>query len=529
MLKPLIAVFSGPNSTIANSPTLVTSNKGRLPNEQKAVIYDHLVPQLLFEKVTVKIRKFSAHPLEADSREVYFDDGKDYYEVTLDPSDGLYPLPYVARRANGAPEGVPFELSDLNDPAIDYGGRQSFYPDASRIFEEIDRTVSGRSSEGVGGVLSAKASYKFIRVLPPAGYKKLGERPGIDYFPTRPKQFTRLVKRRELARAANLVSGQLRTGEFRGAIWLDGSPQLEESLYWLSLIVDSDLPLVGIASQRKHGELSNDGDRNIVDAVDYICSTKDKFLGAVGIQEQVIYAAREFKKADARPGNYKATGGHGGILGTVKSGVTIWYRPNYKAMSNSEVRLPVLPSVVEFLNETSTGKLDRIKIKDEQGNLLANSIPRVKIIKYASYSEEDNTGDPRNEIDVMAWLSKSKEEQANPATDAPKMHGLVFEGLASSATGALSQMKALDITALSGIPVVRVGRGDPGGKVVADDSDLTIEGSNLDATKARMLLAASMLKLGRLPRAVDPFNPSNQDKIAVMNKITEFQEIFETH
>ena len=529
MLKPLIAVFSGPNSTIANSLTLVTSNKGRLPSEQQAVIYDHLVPQLLFEKVTVKIRKFSAHPFEADSKVVYLDDGKDFYDVTLDPSDGLFPLPYVARRANGAPHGAPFEISDLNNPDIEYGGRQSFYPDASRIFEEIDRTVFGRSSEGVGGVLSAKASYKFIRVLPPSGYKKLGERPGIDYFPTRPKQFTRLVKRRELARAAYLVCGQLRTGDFQGAVWLDGSPQLEESLYWLSLIVDSDVPLVGIASQRKHGELSNDGDRNIVDAVDFICSTKDKFLGAVGIQEQVIFAAREFKKADARPGNYKATGGHGGELGTVKSGVTIWYRPIYIAMYNSEVRLSVLPPVVEFLSETSTGNWDRIKIKDERGDLLPNSIPRVKIIKYASYSEEDNTGDTKNEVDLMAWINKSKEEQADPATDAPKMHGLVFEGLASSATGALSQMKALDLTALSGIPVVRVGRGDPGGKVVSDYSDQTIEGSNLDVTKARMLLVASMLKLGRLPRAVDPFNPSDEEKSAVVNKITQFQEIFDTH
>ena len=31
MDKPRIAVFSGPRSTIANSPTLVTGNKGRLP------------------------------------------------------------------------------------------------------------------------------------------------------------------------------------------------------------------------------------------------------------------------------------------------------------------------------------------------------------------------------------------------------------------------------------------------------------------------------------------------------------------
>ena len=107
MTKQKIAVFSGPTSTIANSPTLVTGNKGRRPGER--ILdgrYDHLAAQLLYEPVTVRIRKFSAHPMEEHAREVYHDDGKDYYEVELRPEDGPYPLPYVGRRANGSGEGV---------------------------------------------------------------------------------------------------------------------------------------------------------------------------------------------------------------------------------------------------------------------------------------------------------------------------------------------------------------------------------------------------------------------------------------
>ena len=34
MAKLRIAVFAGANATILNSPTLVTSNKGRLPGER---------------------------------------------------------------------------------------------------------------------------------------------------------------------------------------------------------------------------------------------------------------------------------------------------------------------------------------------------------------------------------------------------------------------------------------------------------------------------------------------------------------
>ena len=76
MAKPRIAVFSGPASTIGNSPTLVTSNKGRLPGERVLEgRYDHLAPQTLHEPVRVRIRKYSAHPLERDAAEIYHDDG----------------------------------------------------------------------------------------------------------------------------------------------------------------------------------------------------------------------------------------------------------------------------------------------------------------------------------------------------------------------------------------------------------------------------------------------------------------------
>ena len=77
-------------------------------------------------------------------------------------------------------------------------------------------------------------------------------------------------------------------------------------------MLDTALPFVGISSQRAHGTLANDGDRNIVDAARYITSGLGTGLGAVGIVDEQIFAARTFKKGDARPGGYRATGGHGG-------------------------------------------------------------------------------------------------------------------------------------------------------------------------------------------------------------------------
>src|SRR5262249_56040465 len=75
-----------------------------------------------------------------------------------------------------------------------------------------------------------------------------------------------------LARLTNVVQAALASGQYAGAIWLEGSPFVEETSYWLNLLIDTTVPIVGNASQRAHGAASNDGDRNIIDAVDYLVS-----------------------------------------------------------------------------------------------------------------------------------------------------------------------------------------------------------------------------------------------------------------
>ena len=530
MDRARIAVFSGPRSTIANSPTLVTGNKGRLPGDRTLPgRYEHLVPQILHEPTVVRIRKYSAHPLEEDSAAVYHQDGNDYYEVELRPEDGPYPLPYVARRANGSGHGQPFEEADLFDPGLNYGGRQFFYPDASRMFAEIDRTIPGRDESGEGSVLDRRADYDFIRVLPPGGYTQKGEKSGVDYFPYRPLAIRRSPRYRDLARATNTVRAALASGSYAGGIWLEGSPTVEETIYWLSLLIDTDLALAGCASQRTHGQLANDGDRNIVDAVDLILSGLGSGIGAVGVQDERIYAAREFKKADDRPGNYKATGGHGGILGTVGPPVTIWYKPAYRHTAGSGVNLSRLPDSLEFPEHSDNGATVRVNIKNEEGALLEQAIPRVHIVKYGAYMDEDETANPDNEVDIIARIDKGLKDQASSDPDSPRLHGFVLEGSSPYGLASMSQHRALEVATFSGMPVARVGRSDPGGRVPSGWDDVTIAGSNLDCNKARLLLMAAMLKLGRLPKARDPRNPTREERAATVAAVAKFQEIFETH
>ena len=530
MAKPCIAVFSGPRSTIANTPALVTANKGRLDGERKLDgRFDHLVPQRLSEPVRVRIEKFSAHPLEADAAEVHHDDGKPYYEVELRPEDGAYLLPYVARRADGSPDGVPFEEADLRDAAIAYGGRQTFFPDASRLFEEIDRGLGGRAHDGAASELDRIADYDFIRVLPPAGYTKQGETAGRDYFPYSPRPIGKFPPNAAMARAVNVVQRTIDSGEHDGFIWLEGSPHVEETLYWLSLTIDTALPFAGVSSQRPHGTLSNDGDRNLVDAARYVASGLGAGLGAVGVVDEQIFAARTFKKGDARPGGYRATGGHGGVLGSAGDEVRVWFRPAYRVTGASDLAVVRLPNEVAFREYGDSPALARVRIKDDDGSLRGDAVAPVHVVKYGHYMAEEDAADPDAEVDVMARIERGLAQEASAEPGAPRFHGFVLEAAAGSGSALPSQMAALAVAAYNGMPVVRVGRGDPEGPLPSNPNDLTIEGSNLDATKARMLLRAAMLRLGRLPKARDPRNPTPQEREASLAAIARYQEIFDTH
>ena len=177
---------------------------------------------------------------------------------------------------------------------------------------------------------------------------------GEDFFAYYPPHLRTSTRYQDLATVANVVQQTLSAGNFLGAIWLEGSPTVEETVYWLNLLIDTRVPIVANAAQRPHRTVSADGPRNIVDSVDYIISKiwsdpdGNNELGAVMIQDERIFAARQVQKSDARPGGYIATGDHGGILGTMGAPgrARIYFNPEMQHTWNSEVRLTILPKTV---------------------------------------------------------------------------------------------------------------------------------------------------------------------------------------
>jgi L-asparaginase len=563
--KARIAHLAGPNATIQNTPPLVTSNKARSKHRLPVLTnpdgtparFDVLRPQRLAAPVTVYVQQFSAHPLEADAAELYGPpdgfvdsagrvhkvrqgaDDKPVYEVELRPEDGLYPLPYMATQADGSA----WEEECAFPNAPEAKARQGFFPDGSRSFEEIDRLQIGE--KGTGNLISANAAIDFYRILPPSGYTKglpaerrtdtgagdiPPERRGVDFFPYKPAHLSTSTPRPALARATNAVQQILASGKYDGAVWTEGSPRIEETIYWLNLLIDTTLPICGNAAQRPQGMISNDGPKNIVDSAEYIASRVwadeqgRNQAGAVLIQEQRVFAARAVQKADARPGGYVATGGHGGILGAAghDGPPLLHYLPTARHTWRSEVNVTSLPSEAGGVRqEGSRIETVRVAIKSPDGKLLGSAIPKVAIAKDANYWDEDGTGDPEAEVDLIAMI-------AHMLKAAP-LAGFVVEGLTPYGRNVSNARHQLMLRAIhSGLPVVRVGRGNTEGFVPLHDASF-IGGSNLTATKARLLLMACLLKFGSLPPAADPDHPTATEMAAVRKKVAEYQRIFDTH
>lgn len=562
--KPRIAHLAGPTATIQNTPPLVTSNKARskyeLPERRSAqgtpLRFDALRAQRLAAPAKVYVEQFSAHPLEKDAAELYGPpdgylalDGtfspnrrnptdKPVYEIEIKPEDGLYPLPYMARQADGRP----WEEECAEPLAPPARARQGFFPDGSRSFEEIDRLSIGM--DGLAGTISALADVEFFRILPPAGFTKglpreqradVGEgdippeKPGLSYFAYKPTHFASPPPRPALAKITNDVQAVMADENYAGAIWTQGSPNIEETSYWFNLLIDTRKPIACNAAQRPQGQMSNDGPQNILDAVRYITSgiwndgAGRNRMGTILVQEQQFFAAREVAKADARPGGYVATGGHGGILGQVShmGEISVMYVPAYKHTHLSDVRLSQLPSHVDGVRQSAQG-VERfpVAIKDATGRLLEGAIPSVSIIKDGGYCGIDWGDDQNQEADLVAAISHKLSLNL--------LAGFVIEGLVPYGNMTSRARQQLILRAIfSGLPVARVGRGSPEG--FADPHPFMIAGSNLTGTKARLLLMASLMKLGCLPVARDPANPTAEEKLATQNAVQRYQAIFNSH
>jgi L-asparaginase len=142
----------------------------------------------------------------------------------------------------------------------------------------------------------------------------------------------RLAQWFDVARAASAAAEDPKVD---GIIVTHGTFTAEETAYFLHLCVRTEKPLVVVASQRKHDEVGNDGDRNMLDAIRLILSPDTRGKGVLVTLHEEIHSAREVVKTNQRPGGFHSLGR--GLLGHIEEDqVSFFYAPTRRHTFRSE-------------------------------------------------------------------------------------------------------------------------------------------------------------------------------------------------
>ena len=248
----------------------------------------------------------------------------------------------------------------------------------------------------------------------------------------------RLAQWLDVARAASAAAENPRID---GIIVTHGTFTTEETAYFLHLTVHTEKPLVIVASQRKHHEVGNDGDRNLLDAIRLALSPEARNKGVLVTLHEEIHSAREVVKTNQRPGGFVSLGRS--MLGHIEEDQVSFYAAPTR-------------------RHTFRSEFDIREIRE---------LPRVDVI--AAYVGGDDA--------------------AAQACVAAGADGLVISGYAYNGRPSADQLEGIEKIAASGIPVVLSSRGGQG-RVPVDWNDPFVQGDSLVPHKARILLMLGLTK-----------------------------------
>lgn len=463
-VRPLIAVITGPTATVVNTTPIVAGSGA-------------LVPQRIARSTEVEVDLGSAHP--------QIRGGKGSTTRTL-PAGSLVPLPV----------------------GTDAEPEQTFFSDASRLYEEIDALEL--DDDGLPLALARQADFTYHRAGAPGG--RPGEMPGVDYFAYGDGPHRAEPDFSALLRITNTVQ-EIADGPCTAIQWLEGTPVIEETLYWLGLLIDTRKPIVGQVAQRLHRSISHDGPRNIADGVRFIASgawDASEPIGPVLVADGLVFSGRDVVKLAARPGGYDA--GLYGPLATIDAieRLGLHHLPTRRTLARSEVNVSALPRRVRGLRgdvEVTVGDRPR---------LVESVRVAVDIVKYGRY-ELSATVDP-------GGIERRVEQLAQVA----HLGGFVLEGLAQNGWATIEIESALRVAHFTGMPVVWTGRGQPRGPGGLPPAPF-ISAAGLPAQKARILLMAALLRFGAAPGAADPLHPTDAERAAIAEHTSVIQRVFDSH
>ena len=247
---------------------------------------------------------------------------------------------------------------------------------------------------------------------------------------------------------ADRVNAVLAEPDVDGVVITHGTDTMEETAYFLSLVVHSDKPVVLVGSMRPATAISADGPANLYNAVALAANPEARGLGPLVVLNDQIHFAREVEKMNTTQLNTFESPNRG-LAGVINVGHLHLYSKN-----------------TTRLGTNSDFSVD---------GMTTNDLPRVAIVYSYANAEPD----------IVNFLVKQG------------VKGIVLAGVGDgNSTDAM--IAALADAAKQGVAVVRCSRTGSGVVVrdveVDDDKMGFIAGMELNPQKARVLLMLGLTK-----------------------------------
>lgn len=138
---------------------------------------------------------------------------------------------------------------------------------------------------------------------------------------------------KELIQLARKVNELVKDPKVNGLVITHGTDTMEETAFFLNLVIHTDKPIVLVGSMRPGTALSADGPLNLYNAVALASSDSAKGKGTLVMMNDNVYAARDVAKTINIHTN--AFNSQWGALGTVVEGKTYWFRTSTKLHNDS--------------------------------------------------------------------------------------------------------------------------------------------------------------------------------------------------
>lgn len=218
--------------------------------------------------------------------------------------------------------------------------------------------ATGGTIAGAGADAANSATYqaakvpvdKLIAAVP--AIAQVAEVRGEQAFQIASESFTNV----QLIQLAKQISALVKRDDVDGVVVTHGTDTVEETAYFLDLVVKTDKPIVMVASMRPSTAISADGALNLLDAVVVAGAKDSRAKGVLLTMNDEIQAGRDStKRVNIKPSAFFS---QWGPLGMVVEGKTYWFRaPVKRHGTTSEFDIDTIDALPEVAIVYGSGNM----------------------------------------------------------------------------------------------------------------------------------------------------------------------------